>query len=113
MTISRTFAVIISVCLLFPTLVHSKVGNRPDTPLVVIVTTDNDYLEVQALPGFVPENSKHMNQVHELGEFGCKLYDRVAVILSESTSDKWYPVKIDGKDEAIYQKTFLFACAMP
>ena len=111
MPISRIF-IIFFVALLVPSLAYSKVGPHPNAPLVVIVEINSDYLKIQTLRDF--RSKSHMQQVYDLGEFGCKLYNRIGVVLSESKSTEPFPITGYSPDERIvYPKTYLFACALP
>ena len=103
------------VCLLAPSPAYSEMLARPDTTMASILEINKDYLKVlgherDTDPSefrwgdtilFDMDNQDHLQQVVDLGHFGCKLYDREAVFLSVL-----YESEVQGH-------IFLFACAIP
>ena len=98
-----------------PSTLHSEVLNLPETSMASILEINRDYLKVMGYsvyadpdnPSFMDRvhfdvtNPQHMNQVYDLGDFGCALYDRHAVYLSHMS------------DPNVAGTVFLFACALP
>ena len=109
--ISILAAVIAAVLLMAsaPTLVHSEVGQYPDTPLVVVVEIDEDWVRLEGLKGFDSNKQDHLNQVYSLGQFACQLYNRDAVLLSQSIETENDGTLRRGNKRVYY----LLACALP
>ena len=112
MTISRIIVtMILAGVLLAPMAGNAKVGKYPDSPNVVVTEVGNNWIRIQTV-GNKFRSDTHMDEVHSLAEYTCNLWDRSAVVLSQSESSpnlKWIQAGIP-QTITIY---FLIACALP
>lgn len=109
-----------------PQFSQAEILDYPTTPMAAIIEINNDYVRVQGLNVYNPEghtktlsdhiiesaagvdtvyfdvgNREHLQQIIDLAEFGCRLYDRHAV----------YAGEFQGGE--VHGPIYLFACAIP
>ena len=110
--ISQTFAVLaLAGPLLVPALGYSEIGQRPDTPNVVVSEIGNNWIRIQSVGSDYDANT-HMHEVQTLGDYTCAFWDRKAVIMSHSSSAPDLKLMTAGIPQVI-TFYFLIACAMP
>ena len=101
------------VAVLTASIASSEVGEYPHAPMVHISEVDKNWIRIETAreSKFDINNPEHMNQVHSLGEYGCALFNRIGVVLSQSKENVDEDVlKIMGLYPVFY---FLIACALP
>ena len=121
-TAALTGAVLFSA----PSTLQAEVLERPNTPMAAIIEINHDYVRVQGLNVYNPEghtktlsdhiiestagldtvyfdvnNRDHLQQVIDLSDFGCRLYNRRAVFAGEFHGGE------------VHGPIYLFACAIP
>ena len=115
-TISKISALTIACAVFLSTIstVHSEILDPPNTPLVTVSEIGTNWVKLDVgvtnLLGTTPfegDNPEHMNQVHELGDYVCRLNNRRGVVLSQITE-----TTVTGNVRS-YHYFFLVACALP
>ena len=110
--ISRTFAALaLAGSLLVPALGYSKIGQRPDTPNVVVTEIGTNWIRIQSIDSDFNTNT-HMYEVQTLGDYTCAFWNRKAVIMPQSSSSPDLKLMRAGIPQVI-TFYFLIACAMP
>lgn len=111
MNISKTIVIVAACMLLFPLTGHSKIGNRPDTPNVVVTEIGNNWIQIQSV-GKEFDTKLHMHEVQTLGDYTCAFWDREAVLMSQSNSSPDLQLMQAGIPQVV-TFYFLVACALP
>lgn len=92
-----------------PSIIQAEVPDYPNTPLVYVAEIGNGWVWISTIDNYREEDAQSiLEQVDQLADFTCRLYDRVGIVLSQSMEVDRTGMRVDS-----VAVRYLVACAIP